>query len=222
VRLLAVLLVSCVGAADLKPPRVEPQHFPVQATSGSLTVAAEYLVRGLPADKQVFFVRDFLVVEVALFPAKGTEITVKNTAFALRLNNDKIPLQPATPQMVAAAFKYDDWTQRPTVEASAGVGDAGVTIGRPQRTERFPGDPTPGQRRLPNPPRVENQTDRGGIERLEEKPDEAAVALALPEETITGPTRGYLYFPHTGKTKSIKKAALLFRGAQGEVTLNLK
>ncbi|MEP7361844.1 MAG: hypothetical protein ABI972_01195 [Acidobacteriota bacterium] len=222
-RLLAALVVSTLAAADLKSPRTEPNHFPVQATDGSLTIAAEYLVRGLPAEKQVFFVRDFLVVEVALFPAKGTEATVKNTAFALRLNNEKIPLQPATPGMVAAAFKYDDWTQRPTVEATAGVGDTGVTIGRPQRSERFPGDPTPQQRRLPNPPRVEDQTDRSGVERApEEKPEEAAVSLALPEETISGPTRGYLYFPYAGKTKSIKKAALLYRGVKGEVTLNLK
>lgn len=221
-RLLAVLLVSSLAAADLKAPRLEPQHYPVQATDGTLTLAAEYLVRGLPAEKQVFFVRDFLVVEVALFPAKGTEATVKNTSFALRLNNEKIPLQPATPGLVAAAFKYDDWTQRPTVEASASTGDTGVIIGRPQRSERFPGDPTVGQRRLPNPPRVEDGTDRSGIERVEEQPEDAAVALALPEDTITGPQRGYLYFPYTGKTKSIKKAVLLFRGAKGEVTLILK
>lgn len=194
----------------------------MQATSGTLTIAAEYLVRGLPAEKQVFFVRDFLVVEVALFPGKGTEATVKNAAFSLRLNNEKIPLQPATPGMVAAAFKYDDWTQRPSLEATAGAGNSGVIIGRPQRSERFPGDPTVGQRRLPNPPRVEDGIDRSGMERVEEKPEDAAVALALPEETITGPQRGYLYFPYTGKTKSIKKAALLFRGASGEVTLNLK
>ena len=147
-RSLALLLASCLYAAEMKPPRTEPQHFPVQASAGPLTIAAEYLVRGLPGDKQVFFVRDFLVVEVALFPAKGTQATVKNTAFSLRLNNEKIPLQPATPGMVAAAFKYDDWTQRPTVEASAGVNDRGVILGRPKQTERFPGDPTVGQRRL--------------------------------------------------------------------------
>ena len=221
-RLFAILLVSALSAADLKAPRLEPRHYPVQASDGPLTIAAEYLVRGLPGDKQVFFVRDFLVVEVALFPAKGTQAAVKNTAFSLRLNNEKIPLQPATPGMVAAAFKYDDWTQRPTVEASAGVNDTGVVIGRPQRSERFPGDPTVGQRRLPKPPRVETSTDRGAIERVEEKPEEAAVAFALPEEAISGPTRGYLYFPYTGKTKSIKKAALLYRGAKGDVTLILK
>jgi len=222
VRLIAVLLVSCLGAADLKPPRTEPEHFPVQATAGPLTIAAEYLVRGLPGDKQVFFVRDYLVVEVALFPAKGTEATVRNTAFSLRLNKEKIPLLPAAPQMVAASLKYDDWTQRPTLEASAGVGDTGVIIGRPQRSERFPGDPTVAQGRLPRPPRVEDQTDRSGIERVAEQPHEAAVALALPEEPFSGPVRGYLYFPYTGKTKSVKKAVLLFQGAGGEATLNLK
>lgn len=222
-KLCALLLAAPLLAADLKPPRTEPSHFPVQATAGSLTIAAEYLVRGLPAGRQVFFVRDFLVVEVALFTAKGTEASVKSGAFSLRLNNERIPLQPASPGAVAASFKYDDWTQRPTVEATAGVGDAGVLIGRPQRSERFPGDPSVGQRRLPNPPRVETQPDRSGIERVPgEKPEEAAVALALPEETITAPARGYLYFPYSGKTKSIKKAVLLFQGAHGEVTLNLK
>ena len=194
----------------------------MQATAGTLTIAADYLVRGLPGDKTVFFVRDYLVVEVALFPAKGAEAMVKSTAFSLRLNNERIPLLPAAAQMVAASLKYDDWTQRPTLEASAGVGDAGVTIGRPQRSERFPGDPS-GRQRLPNPPRVEDQTDRSGVERTaEQTAHEAAVAFALPEDAITGPTRGYLYFPYSGKTKSIKKASLLFRGAQGEVTLILK
>ena len=39
---------------------------------------------------------------------------------------------------------------------------------------------------------------------------------------FSAPVRGYLYFPFSGKTKSIKKAVLLFRGEQGEATLNLK
>ena len=95
-------------------------------------------------------------------------------------------------------------------------------IGGPQRTPRFPNDPTVATDPTRTPPRVETNPDRSGIERPKESAPEAAVAYALPEEPFSAPIRGYLYFPYSGKTKSIKKAVLLFRGEQGEATLNLK
>jgi len=222
VRLAVLLFVSTLAAADLKPPRTQPQHFPLQAKAGTLTLAAEYLVRGLPGDTEVFFVRDYLVVEIAFFPAPGSRQAIRNTAFTLILNKDKTPLLPATPQMVAAALKYEDWTDRPTLQTSVSSDGGTILIGGPQRTPRFPNDPTVATDPTRTPPRVETNPDRSGIERPKEAAPEAAVAYALPEEPFSAPIRGYLYFPYSGKTKSIKKAVLLFRGEQGEATLNLK
>lgn len=221
-RLSAFLLVTTLAAADLKPPRNEPSHFATHATLGGLTIAAEYLVRGLPGDKEVFFVRDFLVVEVALFPKAGAVYALPGSAFALRLNNGKTPLLPAPAQMVAASLKYEDWTVRPSLQTGISSDGGTIVIGGPQRTGRFPDDPTVVRDPRRTPPRVETRSSLVSNEEASETAHEAAVAYALPETRFHAPVRGYLYFPYTGKTKSLKKVALLFQGDGAAATLVLK
>jgi len=115
--------------------------------------------------------------------------------------------------MVAASLKYPDWERRPNLEAEAGVGNAGVIVGRPQTAERFPGDPRPAQQRLPRPPQAPPPENRSGLEKPEPvKADELALSAALPEGSARGPVSGYLYFAWKGKPGSIKSLELIYQG----------
>src|SRR5262249_1062928 len=120
-----------------------------------------------------------------------------------------------------ASVKYSDWERRPGVEASAGLGNTGVIIGRPRQTERFPGDPT-SNRRLPAPPRAPEDQERSGVERPPPAtPDEIISSTALPEGEIAGLVGGYLYFPYKLKMSTVKAVELLYHAAGCDVSLKL-
>ncbi len=217
--LAAALVSTGVYAGE---PRPQPADYPVHAVLGKAALGAEYLVHTVSGRNQSFLARDYLVVEVGLYPAKGTTLVVSNSHFTLRLNGKKSVLIAQPPAFVAASLKYPDWEYRPSVIAVAGVGDAGVILGRPQRTERFPGDPVPSRERLPDPPKAPSPQDRSGLEKTPVRPEEVAVEEALPEGEISRPVRGYLYFHYKGKTKSIRSVELVYNGpggAAGTITL---
>lgn len=191
--------------------------------TGKASIAAEYLVRSVITGEHHFAVEDYLVIEVRFQPVKGERIRLAHEHFTLRLNGRKHGILPQSPQMVAAALKYADWERRPTMTAAGSVGDAGVILGRPPVTERFPGDPRPRQQRLPGPvPRAPEMEDRSGVDKApRQKPEEVVVAAALPEEETSHEVRGFLYFPYQGKPKSIKKLELLYSGPAGEAAIPL-
>jgi hypothetical protein len=179
-------------------------------------------VRSFQGRNQTFVADDYLVVEVAIYPPKGKDLLLFSGHFTLRVNDSKRALMPVPPSFVAASLRYPDWERRPSVVAGAGAGDASVIIGRPPATERFPGDPRPGQTRLPRPPRAPDQGPPGAVERDEPpKADEVVVETALPQGTLSSPASGFLYFPFKGKTKSIRSVKLLYHGSAGTATLKL-
>ncbi len=197
-------------------PKAKPTDYPSHAQVERAALGAEFLLRSVTGSDGAFLAEDYLVVDVALFPAKGATLAVALGHFRLRLNGKKETLAPTTPGFVAAAFKYPDWERRPGVVATAGP----VIIGRPRTTERFPGDPRPGQERLPNPPRA---PDSSGVEREERaSPAEVVVNEALAEGEVDRPVRGFVYFFHKGKTKSLKKVELLYEGPAGKAALSLQ
>ena len=196
--------------------------YPVHAALGTVSIGAEYLVHSIPAHDQTFFTSDYLVVEAAVFPGRGETIEIGNITFALRLNGRKQLMYPEAPGFVSASMKYPDWETHPRAEVQAGVGNAGVTIGRPPVVGRFPDDPTPARSRLPRSPKAPDPDDRGGIEREEPVSVEDAVAhAALPEGAISKPVSGYIYFRYKGKPKSVKSLELVYEAKAGSVTLKL-
>ena len=220
-----ILLAAALGAAACAAgaePKPRAEDYRSHGAAGGVAIGAEYLVRSLPSAGEMFFVRDYLVVEVAVYPARNSPVLVAHSHFTLRLNGRKQALFPQTPGIVAASLKYPDWEHRPALTASAGAGDAGVIIGRPRTAGRFPGDPRPGRERLPEAPRVPGPQNPGGIERAErQQPDAAAVSAALPEGEATSPVSGLLYFAYRGKTKAVKKVELIYAGEAGNLTLRL-
>src|SRR5262249_30321850 len=120
--------------------------FPVNTKCDQVSIGAEFLAHSLLSEHGNLLIRDYLVVEAGVQPARGAHPLLAATHFTLRVNGKKSALLSQTPEMVAASVKYDDWERRPGVEASAGMGNTGVIIGRPRQTERFPGDPTSSRR----------------------------------------------------------------------------
>ena len=215
-----VALLSTALAQRGTPARQKPSDYPVHAVAGDLTIAAEYLVRSVPGPKHAVTVSDYLVVEVACFPAKGTAPAIPASRFTLRMNGKKAVLFAQDPGMVAASLKYADWERRPTLIGSVGMGDADVIIGRPRQTERFPNDPRPGRERLPAPPRVpQKEPDLESEPEL--KPEEIVTDAAFPERPLNGPASGVLYFAYRGKTKSIKSLELLYSEGDRRTVLRL-
>jgi len=220
------LAFAIVFAASLQAegttPREKPADYPLQAAAGNLTIAAEYNVRSFGSGKEAFWSPDYLIVEVAIYSTSREPVKITPNSFTLRLNNQKEALLAQSPNMVAASLKYPDWEYRPHMEAAGGVGDTGVILGRPTPTERFPGDPSTTQRRLPNPPRVPQSTPGGVQTEPAKTPAEVVVALALPEGDRVLPVSGYVYFPFKGKPKNLKSVELVYQGDGVHTTLKLK
>ena len=222
-----VLLWAALAAAQAPAPRgtgPKPRaaDYPAHTQAGQLAIGAEYMVHSFSGSGQTFVAEKFLVVEVALYPPRGATITVQAGHFALRVNGKKQAILAQAPGFVAASLKYPDWEYRPRLEGYGGAGNAGVILGRPAPTERFPGDPN-ARNRLPAPPRAPEPDNPSGADRPPQvTADEVAVESSLPEGPSRGPVSGYLYFPYTGKTRSIKSLELDYTGPEGEAALKLR
>jgi hypothetical protein len=219
---VAVALFSICCVYSQTTPKDKAADYPVHATAGTTAIGAEYLVHSIPSGTQTFIASDYLVVEVAVFPALGEPIEVGASNFTLRLNGKKEGIHPDVPGVVAASVKYPDWEQRKNVEVQGGVGDTGVVIGRPPVVGRFPGDPRPQQSRLPRAPKAPAPDDRNGME--QEQPASAEDVItqkALAEGPAEKPVSGYVYFRYRGKIKSIKSLELIYESKSGPVTLKL-
>jgi len=167
-----------------------------------MEIGAEYLVHSIPSEKGDYFAKEYLVVEVAIFPTTKSGLKISSGRFTLRINK-KSTLSAQSAGMVAAALKYADWEQRPQMTATAGP----LIYGAPQGG-RFPGDPTT-PRPLPNP--VPSQTGSGNVEKQSDLPIEEAISrAALPEGVITEHVKGCLFFRFEGKLKSIKSLDLIY------------
>jgi hypothetical protein len=220
--LLALALVFAPWLSAQTEHKDKASDYPVHATAGRISIGADYLIHSIPAGDQTLLAKDYLVVEVAVFPAVAEPVSIDGNTFKLRLNRQKFLLTSIAPGFVAASLKYPDWEQHPAAEVSAGMGDAGVTLGRPQAAGRFPGDPTGTQNRLPTPPRAPTTEEQNGIQR--ERPetvDEIIARTALVEGPADHPVSGFLYFPYKGKIKSLKSVDLIYEFKGGSVTLKL-
>ncbi len=219
--LLSLVFLLLPLAAIASDPKPSASDYPVHATAGTINLGAEFMVRSFQGQGQTFITRDYLVVEVAVYPPKFNKVRVSHSQFSLCLNGRKELLSPENPGVVAASLKYPDWQQHPTVAAGGGLGDVGVVLG-PRSTARFPGDPT-SQGRLPRAPRVPGSENPGGVEEKEPvRADEVAIANALVEGESPTAVCGYLYFLYKKQAKSIRSLELIYRGPDGGVTLRLR
>lgn len=208
--LIAILLPA---AAQISHPKEKPADYPAHVTVPNMELAAEYLVHSLPGPRGVIVVRDYLIVEVAAYPSSLAGAAWETGQFSLRINNHETALLPQSPGMVAASVEYPDWAQRRTVVAQAGIDDKSVIIGQPPNPGRFPGDPNVTVPRPSKVPEPENPTGEGQTPEL--TIDEICQQQALYDGPFRKPVNGFLYFPFSGKLKSIHALELRYEAADG-------
>ncbi|MGD0871451.1 MAG: hypothetical protein ABSB88_18005 [Bryobacteraceae bacterium] len=208
-----LLLFSVVAAfGQGTEPKPKPEDYEVHASTRAAAIGAEYMVHSFSRGDKAFLAKDYLVVEVAVFPPKGGTIEVHNADFTLRINGKKA-VMPEAVSMVAASLQHPEWEQpRPNGEIDASAGNAGVVIGGPPRNPNpFPGSNPPGSQL---PPRVEAPKDNpSGVEKEQVKAEVVAVETALVEGPHHAAFSGFLYFVYRAKPSSVKTLELLYQDA---------
>lgn len=202
-RSLCCFLVACAAFAQGTDPKSKPEDYPVQAQAKILgqpvAVGAEFMVHSFSKAEEAYVTPEFIVVEVALYPAKGAKLTVSPSQFTLRINGKKQALMPQSPGLVASSFDHPAWQNRPRFEMGGGMG--GIGMGTPQQ------QPQPSN----IPGRDPSQQDPYGKENpTRVNPRELAVQTALPMGEFQKPVSGFLYFSYKGKGSSIKSLELLY------------
>jgi len=207
-----LLLVLLTGAAFAQgtTPKEKPEDYPVHAQTRSATLGGEFMVHSFSAGEQSYFVKGFLVVEVALYPPKGRMVDTHSGNFILRINGHKQEVLPQPPSVVAAAVAHPEWNSQSRVEGDAGIGPTSVSVGRPRPAE-VPGMPIPGQPSAP--PQAPRDNPSGLPPRERVKPQQVVLDTALPEGEHRGPVSGFLYFAWAGKASSIKSLELRYEDA---------
>ena len=203
---LSIALMAVCAATAQNDPR-KATDYPAHASWPKFEIGAEYLMHSIPTQKGTLFAGDYLVVEVSIYPGK-TPLEISSGAFTLRLNGRKFVLNAEPPGFVAAALKYPDWEQHPTLVATAQMGDATVAVGQPPNPGRFPQDPNR-DRRLPQPGHPDD-AERGGIDKSIDI-DQVIKFVSLPEVTTNERVKGCLYFRYSGKIKSIHTVDLEYK-----------
>jgi len=197
-------------------PKPSAQEYPARAKIEKLSIGAEYLVHSFSSGSQMFIAKDYLVVEVALFPANGQSLPVSAGHFSLQINGRKQALSPQAPEIVANALKYPDPHTSSGLHPTAQLGP--IVLGQPKPVERFPGDPD--ARSGPTPRRPDEDPKD-----LDKEPpitaEELVVQAALPEGEHRGPTSGFLYFPYRGRINRIRSLELVFSSPDGSAILPL-
>jgi hypothetical protein len=197
------------GGTDPKP---KPEDYESHGQARATSLGADFMIHSFSGQGVTYVAPDYLVVEVALYPPKGSEINVQPLAFALRLDG-KRTLAPVSTSMVASSLPHPEWRQGPRLEAGAGVGGGGVVLGAPRPAQPIPGGPP-----VTGPPQQVPGSDQDptgtGVSRTPPVPAaQLLVETALPTGKFPGPVSGYLYFPYRGKAGSLKTVELLYEDA---------
>jgi hypothetical protein len=174
-----------------------------------LEIGAEYLVHSIPGENGFYIAKEYLVVDVGVFPSTLEGVDIKSSQFSLRINDGKTALVAVSPGMVAGALKYPDWENQRGASAQAGP----VSISTPPTVGRFPGDH---REPVPVPRPVEDPRDPSGTEQRAPKTiDESIADVALSEGATNKAAKGCLFFRFAGKMKSIRSLDLVYDGGDG-------
>jgi hypothetical protein len=202
--LIFVLAVARLWASDIygKEARAEASRYPASVQQTQLSIGAQWLtVEQIRQSFSTELHRSVLVVEVAVYPAKGRSIYVSRSAFTIRPAGSDKASKPLHPGAVAQTAERRSGEGLDTnVYQQVGIGYERGSVS----------DPDTGQERKES--RVYTSTGagtgigtRGGPARTERDREVMELELTekgLPEGTVSRPVAGYLYFPSPGKKKS--------------------
>jgi hypothetical protein len=202
--------VICVFFAIVMPAaaqqgldtRRSASEYPVHGAAGDIAVAAEFHYRALDRGRDAIFLREGLVVEVALFASGKQRVPVSASKFWLRVNGKKLLLAIHS----GLVLSQDRYGSQPALNVQ--VMDGNVQIGGPAERQL----PEESGRQAPVP-RVE---DPNLPQREAPSMAELLDQMALPEGKRSLPIAGLVYFHYKKKMKSIKKLELIYESPTGE------
>ena len=187
------------------PARPTADQYPAKASIPAVTVAAEVMDPGQVRNEfSTTLVPTYQVLEVALYPAKGSTVDVALLDFGLRVDGRLI--RPAEPRTIAAMNQKKaragsrDIVLWPAVGVSTGTWGTGANVGV--------GVGVGGNR--PGP----GSTDRDR-RIMETEMDDRALRDGVTDKAVAG----YLYFP-VGDTKATT-IELVYQHDRGELKLPL-
>jgi hypothetical protein len=218
-RLICFLMAALGLNAQGTQPKPKAQDYPASVPLGKLTLAADNMIHSVPTSKGVYLVDDYLVIDTAVYGPLAPKVSFAGSQFQLRINGSKHPILASPSNFATASIQNADWNDRPRLTAEAGTGDGGIILNGPRQSPRFPGDPT--GRPLPPSPVPSTSPDQ--------VPKAAPVSIAdlveqaaFPEGEHAPPFSGVLFFPYSGKIKSIKSLELLYEGPLGSAVVKLQ
>lgn len=222
--LLFLLIAPGFLHAQATEPRSKSADYPARAlaTDINLEVAADNLGHSLPAPGGgMLFAPDHLIIEVAFYASAAKPVRISPQHFTLTINGRKTPLVADSPGAVAMSMRDSPMNMRPSLQASGSIGNAGVILGRRPAT----GIPDIDSRtRGPAPPQAPPAPDRSGATGQREEVDipSAVTAAALSDCDCKPPFAGLLYFPYSGKLKSIKSMVLQYTPSGDGRTISIR
>lgn len=130
-RYLVCLCLAGIASAQGTDPKAKADEYEVHARLKGVDIGAEYMVYSISSQGKMFLAEDHLVVEVAVFPPKGSLVTSSSGEFTLRV--DGKVLRAVTPQTVVMAMQRRDWSYPRGPQATVGRGDDAVILGGPSQ-----------------------------------------------------------------------------------------
>ena len=199
---------TAVAAGGGLPVRSSHADYAAHAEQGGTRIAAEVLsvdqVRNLFSTD----LRNYVVVEVAVWPKAGGQIDVSALDFGLKTDPDRGPVRPASPRTIAninqkrSRSRADDILLYPSVGVTTGSWGTGTQVG----VGVGMGGGAPGP--------ASTNRDR---EVMEQELDEHG----LPDLVAAKPVGGYLFFPAGAKGKKAAAYEIVYDGEAGKMSMSL-
>lgn len=205
-------------------PRPAPNEYPVHEQQAGTTFAAASLSKEELRNAFVTKLADgYIVLEVAVYPAKSAALDLNRDDFLLRIGGSGDAIRPATPETVAGVLQRKNTPREPSKSdinvypsTSVGYGSGTTPDGRHVHgweTQTGVGVGVGGAG-APYPRQAPGSTDRDRHVMFTELTDKS-----LPEGTVKAPVAGYLYFPLPSKKKSSGVYELRYENNGGSVRL---
>ena len=229
-----ILLVGAVAASlfatdqrGLKP-RPAPSDYRAHEVQSDLTIAATVLSQDEAKSVLSTDLKDYVVIEVGVYPADGKSVDLSSRDFALRFGEQGNIVRAAAPRAIAASNQRKnspppqhgsgrDITIYPT--ATIGVANGPDPVTGRSRGGVYTGGGVGvgvggGGTPYPDPPRPAS-TDRDREVMHQELAD-----MMLPDGQFSAPVSGYLYFPLPPKSRTTA-LELQYYAASGKIRVLL-
>jgi hypothetical protein len=185
------------------PPRATPADYQAQAQVGGMTIAAEFVGHFVPTLQGNLSTEDYVVVETGMFGPPEAHIKLLLGDFSLRVNGKKTALPGQPYGMVIKSLKDPDW-EPPAAAQSSSKSKTNVSTGGGGGQDKDP----------PAPVHIPIEVQRAMQQRIQK--------ASLPEGDRSVPVAGLIFFQYSGGTQGIRSIELIYNGAAGKVTLELR